>query len=142
MLEESQTITDENGINLGTVDLSIDLHQYLFSVGFLAAPSETSNLRVYSEFGLGYGDHVVSASAGSVSASESEGRLMLLLQFGLLMPIQKDLLGLEMSVTGMAKSFGGDVGEPSGIIFGAQVGLVLQFGGGQVEVESPASSGP
>jgi hypothetical protein len=125
-----QSVSDVDGTYLGTFDLSADVHAYLFSLGWLSSPNENTNLRIYGEFGGGYGNHVVTASMGSLSLSDDTGKFMLLGQIGVILPINKSRVGLDLGGSILNKSFSGGDNEGWGAIFSVHVGLVIIAGGG------------
>jgi hypothetical protein len=125
-----QSVSDVDGTYLGTVDLSVDVHAYLFSLGWLSSPNENKNLRMYGEFGGGYGNHVITASIDSVSFSEDEGKFMFLGQIGVILPINKSRVGLDLGGSALWKSFSGSSNEGWGAILSVHLGLVIMAGGG------------
>jgi hypothetical protein len=127
--QDVQSVSDTDGTYLGTVDLSVDVHTYFASLGWLSMPDKKTNSRVYAEMGAGYGNHVSTASVGSVSISDDTGKLMLIGQLGVLAPINNGPVGLEVGGSFMWKTSTGHVGEGWGAILGVHVGLVLMIGG-------------
>ena len=125
-----QSVSDFDGTYLGTVDLSVDVHAYLFSLGWLSSPNKNKNLRIYGELGGGYGNHVITASMGSQSLSDDTGKFMLLGQIGVILPINKSRVGLDVGGSVLWKSFSGGKDEGWGAILSVHVGLVILAGGG------------
>jgi len=134
--QDVQGVSDVDGTYLGTVDLSVDVHTYFASLGWLSLPNKKNNLRVYGEMGAGYGNHVITADVGSVSISDDMGKFMLIGQFGVLVPISNGPVGLDVGGSFQWKSFSGGENEGWGAILGVHVGLVLMIGSGQ-EAEEP-----
>ncbi|MCK9996731.1 MAG: hypothetical protein KAH56_10695 [Candidatus Krumholzibacteria bacterium] len=136
---DTHMVIDTDGTYQGTVDLALDVNQYLFSIGWLSAPRENSNLRMYGEFGGVYGNHVMTASAGGYSYSDNEGRLMFISQFGLIVPFSDSRVGMDLGASVLWKSVLGKTDEGWGAILAAHVGLVVLIGGEKDAIE-PASN--
>jgi hypothetical protein len=126
--QDVQSFSDLDGTYLGTADLSVDVHTYFASLGWLSLPNKKTNLRMYGELGGGYGNHVSTASVGSVSISDDTGKFMLIGQLGVLVPINNGPVGLDVGGSFMWKSFSAHVGEGLGVILGVHVGLVFMIG--------------
>jgi len=125
-----QSVSDIDGTYLGTVDLSADVNTYLFSLGWLSSPNKNKNLRMYSEFGGAYGNHVITASVGSESISDDTGKFMILGQIGVILPINNSRVGLDLGGSVLWKSFSGSNDEGWGAILSVHLGLVIMAGGG------------
>jgi hypothetical protein len=113
------------------IETSLDLRQYLLSYGFLSAPAVGKRTIGYGEIGIGYGDHVLSASYQGDSASISVGRFLIVGQGGALVPFGKDSnVGLDLGAYVVAKLVSEEEGEGIGLVFGVQAGLTVAFGRG------------
>jgi len=128
--KETRDINDYNGDYAGTVDLAVDIRQYLFSVGFLPPPNERNNLRLYIEAGGGLGDRVSTASDGTVSQSRQKGYPMIVGQFGLLLPFKKSRVGMDLGVSVLWKFYTEKSYESMGALIAVHLGLMVRFGGG------------
>ncbi len=129
VFDDQIAVADEyDGSVLAVLDTTVDIRQYLVSIGFLSGATEKDLLRAYLELGLGYGDHVARVEEGGISGSANEGRLLLAAQGGVLVPFGRSNFGLDLSVHVAAKLLSEDSGEGSGFIVGGQAGLVVLFG--------------
>lgn len=128
--DETIDVYDPNNDMLVTVDSSLDVRQYLIMFGILSRRKPNAAARGFTEFGIGYGDHVVKAAAGSSSGSLSMGRLMFSVQGGAMFRFSpKSKLGAEIGAFLTAATIGdGDEGG-MGMLFGMQAGLTMMFGG-------------
>jgi hypothetical protein len=127
--QASHGLVDPDGANLGTVDLSVFVHTYTLSVGWLSLPNPKKKLRIYAEIGGGYANHVITADIGSESISDGEAKFMLVSQIGLLVPIGNGSIGLDVGGSIMMKSLSGAQNEGVGAVLGGHVGLVILIGG-------------
>lgn len=128
MFDESAGVHDEyTGDYLGQVRVKVNARQYLFSYGIVNRPSGKNHLRGYVEIGAGMVDHVVEASFGPESGQEIERRITFLAAAGFLIPFGENL-GMDCGLTLQNKMFNGDKGEGAGILFSAQMGLIVKFG--------------
>jgi hypothetical protein len=127
IFNETQAIEGSRGIR----DLTIDVRQYILSIGWLLSPSKNHHRRMYFELGAGVGDHVVTITTNeSRSYSFGESRVMLVGQFGMFVPFNKTSLGMDVGVSVLGKVTSGDNQEGRGALLAAHLGLVLLLGGG------------
>ena len=131
IFEDSQVVPSWDGTSTVTRDITIDVRQYIFSIGWLFNFSKNHNWRMYSELGAGIGDHVLTYTYYSQSSSGLGGsNVMLSGQFGLLVPFNKTPLGMDVGVSVLWKPSTGDYQEGRGALIAAHLGLVLMLGGG------------
>ena len=92
------------------------------------APNEKTPVAGYFEFGVGYGDHVMTVEYEDRKESESLGRFLLVTQLGAIVPFGKSGLGLDIGGALAMKLFGDSGDEGTGFVLAAHLGLVSLFG--------------
>ena len=130
IFKDSAGVSDEDGTYLGTVDLSLDVHEYFASMGWLSSPNKNNKLRMYGEFGAGHANHVITVSMDSQSISDDEGEFMFAGQIGVLVPFSNGPVGLDVGGSVLFKPITFDQGNDWGALFAAHLGLVFMIGGG------------
>ena len=141
IFKDSQGVSDIDGTYLGTVDLSLDVHAYVLSMGWLSSPNKMNKLRMYGEFGAGYANHVLTARIDSISLSDDEGKFVIASQIGVIVPFSNGPVGLDVGGSILWKTFTGEPDEGWGALLAAHVGLVFLIGGGQEAVEPSSDKG-
>ncbi len=116
-------IYDDNGDFYGEVRLTADIQQYSVQAGVLSSPSPDHTLRFYFEGGFSLANHVAKAEG----YSESEGRVVLLLDGGIFIPFGSGI-GLDAGISLASKLFGGNENEGTGFVYSAKVGLMVPLG--------------
>jgi len=139
--KETRDILDFDGVYSGTADLTVDMRQYLFSVGFLVPPNERNNMRLYIEAGGGLGDLVSTISVGSESESRKKSYPMIVGQLGVLAPFKKSRVGLDLGVSFLWKFYTEKSYESMGSLIAVHMGLMVRFGGGKQAMEPVSNNG-